>query len=169
MPLDMPAGSRYTSISKVFKIRMNTDDKARRFVDFLQMVTEKAEHVDKDNLACCEKVSPQEMRVLRTIGREQCCIMSGIANAIRLSLSSATGLIDRLVEKKLVRRDRSNEDRRVVQVELTPEGKELHEASTQGRVEFARELLQTLSPAEQAELVKLFGTMTERIGRTKKA
>lgn len=140
---------------------MNTEDKARRLVDFLSTVMEEAEGVDKTNPACCEVVSPQEMKVLRTIGREQCCVMSGLAGAIRCSLSSLTGLVDRLVAKRLVKRDRSTEDRRVVQVELTEEGQELHKAAQEARVAMAKDMLKALSPEEQDKLVALFGRMTE--------
>lgn len=148
---------------------MNTDNKARRLIDHLQTVMDQAECADKNNPACCENLSAQEIRVLRTIDREKCCIMSGIAGAIRLSLSSVTGLIDRLVEKKLVNRDRSHDDRRVVQVELTKEGRELHQAASEGRLEFARGLLKTLSAEEQEVLISLLGKISERIKPEKKA
>ena len=95
--------------------------------------------------------------------------MSGIAERIRLSLSSVTGLIDRLVEKRLVCRDRSREDRRVVQVELTGEGRELHKSVVESQVAYARGLLKTLSAAEQDELLALFGKLSARIKAEKEA
>jgi DNA-binding MarR family transcriptional regulator len=95
--------------------------------------------------------------------------MSGIAAAIRLSLSSATGLIDRLCEKKLVKRDRSSEDRRVVQVELTDEGRTLHEAALEGRLAFAKDMLKNLSAEEQESLVNLLGKVSARIKEKKPA
>lgn len=144
---------------------MNIEDKSRKLIDHLQTVMEQAESLDKKN----EKLSPQEIRVLRTIGREHCCVMSGIANAIRLSLSSVTGLIDRLVEKKLVKRDRSSEDRRQVQVELTEQGRELNEACCQDRVGLAKDMLRGLSAEEQDALLTLFGKISERIKSERKA
>src|SRR6185295_12238602 len=136
---------------------MSLEEKAKRLAAQLQKVQEKAEAADRSNPVVSEKLSPQELKVVRTVGCEDCCIMSNIAGAIRLSLSSVTGLIDRLTEKKLVRRDRSNEDRRIVQVELTPEGRELHAAVQQGRVEFAREMLKKLDAKEQEALLTLLG------------
>jgi DNA-binding MarR family transcriptional regulator len=137
---------------------MAQDDKARRLADQLQKVLEGAEAADRSNPVVNEKLSPQELKVMRTVGCSgECPIMSKIAGAIRLSLSSVTGLIDRLTEKKLVRRDRSTEDRRIVQVELTQEGKELHAAVEKGRVEFARELLKKLDAKEQETLLNLLG------------
>lgn len=94
--------------------------------------------------------------------------MSGLADAICLSLSSATGLIDRLVGKKLVKRDRSSEDRRVVQVELTDQGRALNEEAMEGPVEFARGLLKGLNAEEQDSLLALFRKISERIRREKR-
>lgn len=146
---------------------MGIEDKARRLTDHLQTVLEETECADKKNPSCCEALSPQEIRVLRTVGRQECCMMTSIAAAIRLSLSSVTGLIDRLVEKKLVRRDRSSEDRRVVQVALTDEGRELHSASMQGRLGLARDLLKTLDASEQEALLSLFGKISQRLKEKK--
>ncbi len=147
---------------------MSSDDKARRLVDQLQTVMEGAEGAVARNAAVSGALSSQEIRVLRTVGRHEHCIMSMIADRIRLSLSSVTGLIDRLVEKKLVCRDRSTDDRRVVKVELTDEGRELHTSVIESQVQFARGVLKTLSPAEQDELLSLFGKISDRIKSEKK-
>ena len=142
---------------------MALEDKARRLVGDLQRVMEEAQAADKKNPSGDGKLSAQEVRVLRAVGRKDCCIMSGIADAICLSLSSVTGLIDRLVEKKLVRRDRSNEDRRIVQVELTDEGREARDAAMEGPVAFARGLLKGLNAEEQDAMLALFRKVAERI------
>ncbi len=148
---------------------MNLEDRARRLTDHLQTVMEEAENADKKNTAVREKLTWQEVRVLRAVGRQECCPMSGLADMICLSLSSATGLIDRLVSKKLVKRDRSSEDRRVVQVELTEQGRELNEEAMAGPVEFARGMLKGLNADEQDALVSLFGKISERIKKEKAA
>ena len=147
---------------------MNQEEKARRLTHHLQTVLEEAEAGDRKNAAVREKLSSQEVRVLRAISRQDCCIMGGIADAICLSLSTVTGLIDRLVSKKLVRRDRSTSDRRVVQVELTDAGRELNEAALEGRVDFAQGVLKALSASEQEALLGLFGKISERIKAEKK-
>lgn len=146
---------------------MNLEDRARRLTNHLQTVMEEAESADRKNSVVREKLSWQEVRVLRAVGRQECCPMSGLADAICLSLSSATGLIDRLVGKKLIKRDRSSEDRRVVQVELTEQGRELNEEAMAGPVEFSREILKGLTAEEQDALVALFGKISDRIKREK--
>jgi DNA-binding MarR family transcriptional regulator len=148
---------------------MNLEDRARRLVDHLQTVLEEAEAVDKKASAAREKLTWQEIRVLRAAGRQECCTMSGLADAICLSLSSATGLIDRLVGKKLIKRDRSSEDRRVVQVELTEQGRALNEEAMEGPVQFSRDLLKGLNAEEQEDLLGLFRKISERITADKRA
>ena len=148
---------------------MNLEDRARKLVDHLQVVMEEAEAVDKKASAARESLSWQEVRVLRAVGRQDCCPMSGLADAICLSLSSATGLIDRLVGKKLVKRDRSSEDRRVVQVELTEQGKALNEEAMEGPLEFSRGLLKGLNAEEQEDLLVLFRKISDRIQTEKRA
>jgi DNA-binding MarR family transcriptional regulator len=147
---------------------MNLEERARRLTDHLRTVMDEAESADKKNSAVREKLSWQEIRVLRAAGRQECCTMSGLADAICLSLSSATGLIDRLVGKKLIKRDRSSEDRRVVQVELTEQGRELNEEAMAGPVEFSRGLLKGLNAEEQDSLVTLFSKISDRIKSEKK-
>ena len=58
--------------------------------------------------------------------------MTRIAELIGSGLPTATGLVNRMVERGLVRREHDTRDRRVVLVSLTEEGaaevRELHEA-----------------------------------------
>lgn len=63
-----------------------------------------------------------------------------------------TRLVDKLIEKRLVRRDRISEDRRIVQIRITPEGlKVLNEANPAVK----RRILQMLSSLDESRL-KLF-------------
>lgn len=142
---------------------MKSEDQARRFINRLHIVMEETERADKRNPACCENLSAQEMKVLCKLEREKCCIMSAIADGIRLSLSSVTALVDRLVERKLVRRDRSVQDRRVVEVALTDQGQELSQAALEGRVGVARRLLEGLSASEQEALLASLDKLAARI------
>ncbi len=48
--------------------------------------------------------------------------VAGLARDMHMDVGAMTRLLDRLERKGLCRRERSTEDRRVVQVELTPDG-----------------------------------------------
>ncbi|MDE2314632.1 MAG: MarR family transcriptional regulator [Elusimicrobia bacterium] len=143
--------------------KSDANDKARRLAQELQVLVDSAENAERATAELVENLSRQELRTLRAVGQCSCPIMSGIAAVVRLSLSSVTGLIDRLSKKNLVRRDRSNDDRRVVQVALTEEGRAVHEAVSAARAAFAQNALKALSPAEQETLTALLGKVSRRL------
>jgi DNA-binding MarR family transcriptional regulator len=167
--LDNAGATGYTSNIEVFGHRtiMAPEERAPRFVDHLQTVLEEAQAVDKRAEAA--DLTRGERRVLRALGRQGCCPMSGIADMICLSLSSVTGLIDRLVEKGLVRRDRSPDDRRIVQVALTDEGRGAHQSAMEGPAAFAKRVLKGLNADEQEALAQLMKKVAERIEAEKKS
>jgi len=68
-------------------------------------------------------VTGPQIWALRTIGEEGVVSMSDLAQHMHLHMSTVTGIIDRLEAAKLVTRDRSEEDARVMEVRLTPKGR----------------------------------------------
>lgn len=141
--------------------------KARLLVDHLQVVLGELKGADRGNEKLCGSLSCQEISALLAIGRRERCAMRDLAQALQLSLPSVTGLVDRLEAKKLARRDRSPEDRRVVYAELTAEGEAAHRLALDGHVRLARRLLSSLSPEEQDALVTLFGKAAAAVEREK--
>lgn len=81
--------------------------------------------------------------------------MSDLAQCAQTSQASLTGIVDRLEERGLVERVRSQEDRRVVDVTLTADGREEMrrvEAKLLGSLDLA---LTPLSTKERRELLAL--------------
>ena len=73
-------------------------------------------------------ISMTHFHLLSMLERHGSITMSRIAELLDVSVSNATGLIDRIEERGLVERTRVPDDRRVVHVQLTDEGrKKLHE------------------------------------------
>ncbi len=64
-------------------------------------------------------VSMSNLHVMSMLERHGPMTMSRIADALDVSLSNATGLVDRMVERGLVDRVRDEDDRRVVHVAVT--------------------------------------------------
>jgi DNA-binding MarR family transcriptional regulator len=78
-----------------------------------------------------------------------------LARRLGLAPSSVTGLVDRLVERGLARRDEDPHDRRVVRTAATPAGQELIEALVAQRRDQLLRLFGRLSPDEQADLGRI--------------
>jgi DNA-binding MarR family transcriptional regulator len=106
--------------------------------------------------------SREEMRTLFLINVRGQSMMSGLAGELGVPLSTATHTIDRLVAKGLVVRKRSEQDRRVVQVEMSVFGKKLQEKFELKRLAMARSWLEPLSPGEREIFLELMAKITER-------
>ncbi|KUO51099.1 MAG: hypothetical protein APF76_16530 [Desulfitibacter sp. BRH_c19] len=70
-------------------------------------------------------LSKTEMFTLLLVDRHKEIIMSQIADYINIPMSTATGIVDRLVKKGYLKRDRSDYDRRIVVLQLTEDGQHL--------------------------------------------
>ena len=66
-----------------------------------------------------------QVRVLFLLLQDGQLRMSGLASTLDVSMSSATGLVDRLVDKELISRWPDPEDRRSVLCALTENGREM--------------------------------------------
>lgn len=69
-------------------------------------------------------VSMTNLHVLSILGHHGTLTMSRLAELLDVSLSNATGLVDRLEERGWVERERDREDRRVVIVRLAEGGRQ---------------------------------------------
>lgn len=100
-------------------------------------------------------MGPQDVRALIWLGRRESCLMTEFAKGVGVPLSTATHLANRLVDKGVMFRERSEQDRRVVQIGLSQVGKKLDLQFFQLRLARSRILLSKLSLAEQEQLVAL--------------
>ena len=78
--------------------------------------------------------------------------MVDLAGALDVTASTAGRMCDRLVRKGLVRRHRARADRRVVQVSITPAGRQVVDQATARRRVLLAAILAKL-PAEQQSAV----------------
>ncbi len=86
--------------------------------------------------------------------------MSDLAECAQVSQTSLTGVVDRLVERGLVERIRSEEDRRVVEVALTEEGRAEKLASHADMLKRIDSVLAPLSADERREFARLVSRIT---------
>src|SRR4051794_25276484 len=102
------------------------------------------------------ELSPQEVRYIEVIGGfSPSCMMRELADRALVAVSTATGVVDKLVLKNLVRGDRVDEDPRVVRVALTDEGSRGYDAVVEMRMTCCREMLAGLNPDEREILLLL--------------
>lgn len=101
-------------------------------------------------------LSMQELRVVELLGDAGPTMMRQLAEYMLLAVNSVTSLVDKLENQGLVRRTRSDEDRRVIHVELTTAGKKVYDAAVVEKLSLLRLMLGRLSSDEQEKFMSLF-------------
>jgi DNA-binding MarR family transcriptional regulator len=95
------------------------------------------------------ELSMQELRVVEFLGDRGPRMMRELAEHLLVAVNSVTGTVDNLEAKKLVRRQRSEEDRRVVRVELTAAGHAVYGSAVEEKLLLLRSMLASLTDDEQ--------------------
>ncbi|HUF73273.1 MAG TPA: MarR family transcriptional regulator [Gammaproteobacteria bacterium] len=85
----------------------------------------RATDLDSKRLARQTNLSTSQLLVLELLAEGDAQTVGGIADRVGLAQATATSLVDRLEERGLVARRRSDSDRRQVNVTLTPAGRSL--------------------------------------------
>jgi MarR family 2-MHQ and catechol resistance regulon transcriptional repressor len=98
--------------------------------------------------------------VLKGVG--QPLPLSRLARYLVQEAQSVTSLVDRLEARSLVRRVPDQRDRRVIHVELTPDGEEMFNQIFPAAWQGCKEAFTELSGAELKELARLSGKVRDR-------
>ena len=80
--------------------------------------------------------------------------VSELSLKIGLSDSTVSGILDRLEQKDIIRRERTKDDRRVVKISLTGKSKGFCNDFRQKREEYFTQLLKNLSEQEIKDIIK---------------
>jgi DNA-binding MarR family transcriptional regulator len=113
-----------------------------------------AQRADLPTVASEFELSPAQCHVLHLIEPDRLIAMGRLAEALACDASNVTGLVDRLEQRGLVRRQPSAEDRRVKALELTPAGARLRSKVLE-RMTKPPDSLGRLSADEQRTLVQI--------------
>ncbi len=99
-------------------------------------------------------VSPGHLHLVSMLERHGGMPMSRIADVLDVSLSAATGIVDRMEDRGLVERARVADDRRVVFVKVTDQGRRMLEDVEVLRSEMLRSILGRLDPVRLRALAE---------------
>src|SRR3990172_13262122 len=102
---------------------------------------------------------------LNYLSRNNNCTMGEIKENLDTSLSTLTGIIDRMVRDGYVERERGNDDRRVVRVRMTEKGKKIFNEINKKRHERIKLVLELLSNEDQELLIGTIEKLTEHMVR----
>jgi DNA-binding MarR family transcriptional regulator len=88
--------------------------------------------------------------------------VSDIGDELGITSAASSQMLERLVQQGLITRSEDPQDRRMKQIVLTDKGNEKICASIKARQEWMENLIATLSPAEQEQVLQTFQILVER-------
>jgi len=103
-------------------------------------------------------ISMAQLNIMYVLQRNGQMPMSRLADVLNVSLSNASGLVDRMEERGFIERTRVAEDRRVVLVRVTNAGTRVIEENDALSDELMRDVLGRLEPAQ---LVIIAGAVSD--------
>jgi DNA-binding MarR family transcriptional regulator len=107
------------------------------------------------------ELSPQDARALMTLADRAPLTMTDLSETLGVPLSTATRMVERLIEKGLAIRSRIEDDRRVVRVDLSAEGDRLHQIFLEQRRAAGRVMLAPLTHGEREIFIELMRKITQ--------
>jgi DNA-binding MarR family transcriptional regulator len=140
-----------------------SDEQVGQFIDLVDTVADRLRPVRRPQDLDQPECSQQELKALAALGQRQTLTMSELAAILKVPLSTATRMIDKLVVKNLVERKHVKHDRRIVQVAFSKKGKRIHQFVLESRFAVARAMLAALNPKERGIFLQRISKMVPEI------
>jgi DNA-binding MarR family transcriptional regulator len=135
-----------------FRMKVKEENKEKfvyAMIDLVRSIKNETENCGK----LCGGVNERELTIIVFLGQNKNVRMSDIANNVDAPMSTLTNVMDKLVEKKLINRDHSGEDRRVINVSLTQAGKDAYRNVLNQKKKVAERMLSQLSDKDQTKAI----------------
>lgn len=117
---------------------------------------------ERSSLARGEITLPQWW-MLQTLLERGACTMGDLAQELRVGRSTATGLVDRLVDLGLVRREHDVTDRRAVRALPTPRGRRMMAELYREKRRLTIRLFGSIAPRDRATYLRVLEQMAKNI------
>jgi len=110
------------------------------------------------------RLSISELHVIREIGTGRLKSMSQVARGLKISVGALTTAINKLEDKGYVQRRRNDQDKRIVNIELTKRGERAYERHDSFHKDMIGAALEGLTHEERAILLKSLKKLDRHFG-----
>lgn len=136
------------------------------FMEVFHMFSLKVQETDQScvELVGANDITKYDLLLIGMIGRKGEIIMREVAEYLDVPYSTATGIVDKLVQKKIVKRVNSETDRRTVKVALAPKkGKEIFEKFMSFRHKLGEIVLSNMDEQDFTDIERIMKKMVRQI------
>lgn len=136
----------------------NPNDLANEMFQISRLLKEKMSFSSK-----MVHLSMLQIHTLIFLNQNENVAMSDIADSFHIELPSATSLVNKLFEMKLVERSEDRHDRRIVRISLTDEGIKLMKTVRREQREKIETILSYLPEKERMQLLHILKTLHSKL------
>ena len=125
-------------------------------------------HLRVKSIITNEQLSLSQIVILEYLFEKKSSNMSEIATILQLTMGRATGIVDDMIAKKLIKRERDANDRRIVKVCLLKKGEEMAEKIKMERRESFNSMFSILTEGERETYLNIITKVCNSFGEKKK-
>ncbi|WP_214071213.1 MarR family transcriptional regulator [Mucilaginibacter sp. dw_454] len=114
----------------------------------------------------CGGLNEKELVIVYLVGQKESIKMSEIAANIDAPMSTLTNIVDKLVEKKILSRGHSSEDRRVINVFLDSMGKTAYKTIINQNKKLSESFLSQFDDKTQGLVIKHIHVLASSLNNT---
>ena len=138
---------------------MFSDQRTTRLAHYLVLLYES--RFIREKRACMHSpiasLNYSDLRVFQVLDLKGPTNMGSLSEETAIPMSTLSGIVDKLVKLGFLQRARSVQDRRVVEVLISSDGREAFGYRKAAHESLSRDVLATLDPPEQDEFLRLLG------------
>lgn len=112
-------------------------------------------------------ISLPQMTILEYLYKNNACIMSDIAKLLSVSMSAATGLVERMIKNKYLKRSHDLKDRRIVHITITARGKKVAKSFLQMHFKMIKRMFGNVSKKDRIAYLNIVSKIHKSIQRAK--
>ncbi len=129
----------------------------QKFIDMITLLIHKSEQTEEELISNSDlhEITTKQLEAIDLIFRLHNPTITELSGMLKITKPSASVLIDRLCEKQLAQRIKSDEDRRSAHLHLTPEGEKIALFHRDLHITFVKKLLKNLDKSEVQNLSAL--------------
>ena len=144
---------------------MDIDRFGKRMIDLMpQMIRGFARH--EHNYLSRGQITLPQLWLLEHLTRQSASTpMHQLASFLRISRPAATGLINRLILQRLVRREEDAKDRRMVRIAITAKGRRVLENIWDQKRRMIVEVFGQISPSDRAQYLAILERVVDIISQ----
>ncbi|MBU3113798.1 MarR family winged helix-turn-helix transcriptional regulator [Clostridium lacusfryxellense] len=131
---------------------METLNESMEVAKLFQEVMQLFKH-SMSKVLCDTGISAPQGMVLGLLSKKKKLKITELSNELCLSNSTVSGIIDRLEKQEMVVRERSEDDKRVVYVSISPNFKDMHKSFHK---QFEKNLADVMTKGNTEEIHKIF-------------